>query len=187
MGAYQVVTTRVPSHSDSVLDAGADSGRLGNGSALFMTTSASAISQESLPMTTFNGVACASAQQCIGVGNVASNANSGGAASLDPASGDLSSGHSLQLIGSSGSLNGVSCPSRSVCLAVGTMTRDSGGSPFRSTPIRQRYAVVKSSTPSQASSCPAWRVRQGNGAWPWDTTPPGRVSWWPSVRLQEPS
>ena len=100
---------------------------LAAGSAPFLTTSASAISKESSPMTIFNGVACASASKCIGVGNVASNANSGGAASLDAASADLSTGHSLQLIGSSGSLNGVSCPSRSVCLAVGNNRQDSGG------------------------------------------------------------
>ncbi len=78
-------------------------------------------------MNTFNGVACASASQCIGVGNVASSANSGGAASLDRVSGDLSTGQSIQLIGSSGSLNGVSCPSGSVCLAVGDNRNDTTG------------------------------------------------------------
>jgi hypothetical protein len=89
------------------------------GSTLFMT-SASAISQDFSPMVTFNGVACASASQCIGVGNaLVSSTNSGGAASLDPASGDLSAGQSVQLIASTGFLNGVSCPSSSVCLAVG--------------------------------------------------------------------
>src|ERR1700674_4763132 len=87
---------------------------LATGSALFMTTSASATAQDFMPMTTFNGVACASASQCIGVGNVASSVNSGAAASLNPVSGDLSTGQSLQLIRSSGFLNGVSCPSGSV-------------------------------------------------------------------------
>ena len=50
---------------------------LATGSALFMTTSARASAQDFVPMTTFNGVACASASQCIGVGNVASSVNVG--------------------------------------------------------------------------------------------------------------
>ncbi len=100
---------------------------LATGSALFMTTSASATAQDFMPMTTFNGVACASASQCIGVGNVASSENSGAAASLNPVSGDLSTGQSLQLIRSSGFLNGVSCPSGSVCVAVGENPNETRG------------------------------------------------------------
>jgi hypothetical protein len=92
---------------------------LATGSAFFMATSASATAQDFMPMTTFNGVACASASRCIGVGSVASSVNSGAAASLNPVTGDLSTGRSLQLIRSSGFLNGVSCPSGSACLAVG--------------------------------------------------------------------
>jgi hypothetical protein len=100
---------------------------LATGSTLFVTTSASAITQDFTPMTTFNGVACASASQCIGVGNVTSRVNSGAAASLNPVSGDLSTGQSLQLIRSSGFLNGVSCPSGSVCLAVGENPNETRG------------------------------------------------------------
>ena len=166
--------------------AGAGSGRPATGSLLF-PTSASAIVQDFTPMTTFNGVACASASRCIGVGNVASSANSGAAAPLDPLSGGLSTGQSVQLIRSSGFLNGVSCPSRLVCLAVGENPNGTRGIAVRSTRAPQWCAAVKNSTPSQASSCPGWHVRQRDSAWPWDTTPAGRVSWWPSVRLQEPS
>ena len=97
---------------------------LATGPTALMTTSAGAAAQGFAPITTFNGIACASASRCIGVGNVASNGSSGtGAtgvtASLNPVSGDLSAGQSPQLIRSSGFLNGVSCPSSSVCLAVG--------------------------------------------------------------------
>jgi hypothetical protein len=96
---------------------------LATGSTLFMT-SAGAIAQDFSPMTTFYGVACASASQCIGVGNVLSG---GAASSLDPVSGDLSAGQSVQLIASTGILYGVSCPSASVCLAVGENPNDTDG------------------------------------------------------------
>ena len=93
------------------------------------------------PMTTFNGVACASARQCIGVGNDASSVNSGAAVPLNPVSGDLSTGQSLQLFGSSGFLNGVSCPSRSVCLAVGDNRNDTKGI---AVPLNPQTATVRS-------------------------------------------
>ena len=114
---------------------------LATGSALFMTTSASATAQDFMPMTTFNGVACASASQCIGVGNVASGVNSGAAASLNPVSGDLSTGQSLQLIRSSGFLNGVSCPSGSACLAVGENPNETRGI---AVPLNPNTAMVRS-------------------------------------------
>ena len=112
---------------------------LATGSALFMTTSAGA-AQDFMPMTAFNGVACASASQCIGVGNVASTLNSGAAASLNPVSGDLSTGQSLQLIRSSGLLNGVSCPSSSVCLAVG---ENPNGTRGLAVPLNPNTAMVR--------------------------------------------
>ena len=99
---------------------------LATGATLFMT-SARAIAQDFTPLTTFNGVACASASQCIGVGNVVSSVNSGAAASLDPVSGGLSTGQSLQPIGWSRFLNGVSCPSGSACLAVGENPNETRG------------------------------------------------------------
>ena len=114
---------------------------LATGSTLFMTTSASAIAQEFMPMTIFNGVACASPSQCVGVGNVTSSVNSGAAASLDPVSGDLSTGQSVQLIESSGFLNGVSCPSRSVCLAVGENPNETRGI---AVPLNPGTAMVRS-------------------------------------------
>ena len=112
---------------------------LATGSTLLMT-SASATARDFTPMSTFNGVACASANLCIGVGSVASSVNSGAAASLDPVSGDLSAGQSLQLIGSSGVLNGVSCPSRSVCLAVGDNRMDTRGI---AVPLSPQTATVR--------------------------------------------
>ncbi len=114
---------------------------LATGSALFATTSASAITQKFMPMSTFNAVACASAGQCIGVGNVASRVNSGAAASLNPISGDFSTGQTLQLIRSSGFLNGVSCPSRSVCLAVGENPNETRGI---AVPLDPDTAMVRS-------------------------------------------
>jgi hypothetical protein len=111
------------------------------GSALLMTTSASATAQDFMPMTTFNGVACAYASQCVGVGNVASSVNSGAVASLNPVSGDLSTGQSLQLIRSSGFLNGVSCPSGAVCLAVGENPNETRGI---AVPLNPDTAMVRS-------------------------------------------
>ena len=97
------------------------------GSTIVTATSASATPQDFGPMTTFNGVACASATRCIGVGAVTSNVNSGAAVSLNPASGGLSTGQSVRLIGSSWFLNGVSCPSSSLCLAVGESPNQAKG------------------------------------------------------------
>ena len=51
----------------------------------------------------------------------------GAAAPLNPVSGDLSNGQSLERITSSGFFNGVSCPSGSVCLAVGENPNETGG------------------------------------------------------------
>jgi hypothetical protein len=109
------------------------------GSTLFMTSAGAA--QDFTPMTTFNGVACASASQCIGVGNVVSSVDSGAAASLDPVSGGLSAGQSLQLIGSSGFLNGVSCPSGALCLAVGENRDETRGI---AVPLDPDTAMVRS-------------------------------------------
>ena len=116
---------------------------LATGSTLFMSSmsSASAIARDFAPMTTFNGVACASARHCIGVGNVVSSVNSGAAAPLDPVSGGLSTGQSIQLIGSSGFLNGVSCPSGSACLAVGENPNETRGI---AVPLNARTATVRS-------------------------------------------
>ncbi len=114
---------------------------LATGSTLFMTTSASATAQEFMPMTIFNGVACASPSQCVGVGNVTSSVNSGAAASLDPVSGGLSTGQSPQVIESSGFLNGVSCPSRSACLAVGENPNETAGI---AVPLNPGAAMVRS-------------------------------------------
>ncbi len=70
---------------------------LATGSFLCMASSASATAQDFVPLTTFNGVACASPNQCIGVGTAASGVKSGAAAPLNPVSGDLSTGQSFQL------------------------------------------------------------------------------------------
>jgi len=122
---------------------------LATSSALSATTSASVVAQEFKPMTTFNSVACASASRCIGVGNVASSATLGGVASLNPASGDFSTGQSLQLIGSSGFLNGVSCPSGSACLAVGDNRNDTRGI---AVPLNPDTAMVRSGEEPHAVS-----------------------------------
>ena len=56
-------------------------------------------------------------------------------------SGDLSAGHSPQLIRSSGFLNGVSCPSGSACLAVGENPNDTRGI---AVPLNPDTAMVRS-------------------------------------------
>ncbi len=111
------------------------------GSAIVTTTSASAAPQDFVPMTTFNGVACASPTQCIGVGNVAARGNSGAAVSLNPATGGLSSGQSVHLLGSSGFLNGVACPSSSDCLAVGETPNQTKGV---AVPLNPNTAAMRS-------------------------------------------
>jgi hypothetical protein len=113
---------------------------LATGSVLFLTTSASATAQDFVPMATFSGIACASASRCVGVGNVASSVSSGAAASINSASGHLSTGQSLHLVRSSGLLNGVSCPSSSVCLAVGENPNQTGGI---AVPINPDSAMVR--------------------------------------------
>ena len=60
--------------------------------------------------------------------------------SLSPTSGDLSPGQSLRLIGSSGFLNGVSCPSRSACLAVG---ENPNGTRGIAVPLNPATAMVR--------------------------------------------
>jgi hypothetical protein len=94
---------------------------------LVVFVSSASGAQDFAPISTFNGVACASASQCIAVGTAVSSVDSGATASLDPGSGELSAGSSVQLIGSSGLLNGVSCASSSVCLAVGEDPQEAAG------------------------------------------------------------
>ncbi len=93
----------------------------------FFVNSASATAQDFAPLTTFNSVACASANRCIGVGNVVSRVNAGAAASLDPVTGDLSTGQTPRLITSSGFLNAVTCTSGTACLAVGENANETRG------------------------------------------------------------
>ena len=114
---------------------------LATGSLFFMTTSAGATAHDFTPITTFNGLACASASRCIVVGNVVSSVSSGAAAPLSPMSGDLSTRQSVQLIRSSGFLNGVSCPSRSACLAVGENPSETMGI---AVPLNPSTAMVRS-------------------------------------------
>ena len=123
---------------------------VGAATALTLSTApASAIAQDFSPMSTFNGVACASASQCIGVGVVVSSVDSGAAASLDPVSGDLSAGESVQLISSSGLLNAVSCPYSAVCLAVGENRDETEGV---AVPLNPNTATVLSGQDLQTIS-----------------------------------
>jgi hypothetical protein len=80
---------------------------------------AGAVVQGFSPMGAFNGVACSSSTQCLGVGGTFSGAGSGAAAPLDPATGALSGAQSVQTISSTEFLTAVSCPSSAECLAVG--------------------------------------------------------------------
>jgi hypothetical protein len=119
------------------------------GSTLFTTSEAAAIVKDFSPMATFNGIACASASQCIGVGTVVSSPDSGAASALDPVSGDLSNGQSVQLIGSTGFLNAVSCPSSSDCLAVGENPTETDGI---AVPLDPDTATVPSGQSAQTIS-----------------------------------
>jgi hypothetical protein len=70
-----------------------------------------------------------------------SRLNSGAAVPLNPASGGLATGQSVQLIGSSGFLNGVACPSSSDCLAVGENSNQTRGV---AVPLNPNTAAVRS-------------------------------------------
>lgn len=94
---------------------------------LMLFVSSASAAEDFAPISIFNGVACASASQCIAVGTAVSSADSGATASLDPDSGELSAGSSVQLIGSSGLLDAVSCASSSLCLAVGEDPQETAG------------------------------------------------------------
>ena len=59
----------------------------------------------------FDGVACASATLCLGVG-YGDVSNSGVAVPLDPASGGVVSGQSFEAISGTGELKAVACASR---------------------------------------------------------------------------
>ena len=88
---------------------------------------AGALADDFTPMTTFNGVACASSTVCLGVGIDASSGPSGATAPLNATSGELAAGSAVQLIAATGDLNGVSCPASNDCLAVGEDSTNSNG------------------------------------------------------------
>jgi hypothetical protein len=73
-------------------------------------------------INTFMGIACASATECLGVGDVAdasSTTPSGASASLSATTGALANGQSVQSIGETEFLQAVACSSATQCLAVG--------------------------------------------------------------------
>ena len=74
---------------------------------------------------TLVSVACPSATLCLGVGEAN---NEAGAVPLDPSSGQVASGQSVQSISGIGTdgngLSAVACASATVCLAVGTNTAE---------------------------------------------------------------
>jgi hypothetical protein len=75
----------------------------------------------------FNGVACLSNSQCVGVGIIFTTASSGAAAPLTAASGAVSGGQAVQTIPGTELLSAVSCPSGTHCLAVGENSDASEG------------------------------------------------------------
>ncbi len=79
---------------------------------------------------TFNGVACPSNSQCVGVGIIFTTGSSGAmgaAAPLTPASGAVSTGQAVRTIPGTASLSAVSCGSGTQCLAVGENADTSEG------------------------------------------------------------
>jgi hypothetical protein len=83
---------------------------------------AGAVGQVVPGIGTFNGVACPSGSQCLGVGTIFATTSSGAAgaaAPLNATSGAVSGGQSVQTIAGTGQIVAVSCPSDAQCLAVG--------------------------------------------------------------------
>jgi hypothetical protein len=79
---------------------------------------------------TFNGLACISSSQCLGVGIVFASASSGAVgatAALTVPSGAGAGGQAGQTIPGTGTLAAVSCPSSTQCLAVGENADTSEG------------------------------------------------------------
>jgi hypothetical protein len=64
------------------------------------------------------GLACPTTTQCVAVGENASK-SAGAAVPLNPSTGALSTGESVQSVTNKGVLVGISCPSPTRCLAVG--------------------------------------------------------------------
>ena len=90
----------------------------------------------------FNGVACPSNSQCVGVGIIFTTGSSGAvgaAAPLTPASGAVSRGQAVRTIPGTASLTAVSCRSGTQCLAVG---ENSGTSEGVSVPLDPRTGAV---------------------------------------------
>jgi hypothetical protein len=91
---------------------------------------AAAAVQEVAGIGVFNGVACPSSSQCIGVGIIFTTASSGAvgaAAPLTATSGAVPGGQSVQTIHGTELLTAVSCPSGTQCLAVGENSNESNG------------------------------------------------------------
>jgi hypothetical protein len=79
---------------------------------------------QTIPAAQFARVACVSTSECLAVGNLpfadSLGANSKGvAASLDPVTGNVSKGQSVQDFPSAYRLSGVACATSSLCIAVG--------------------------------------------------------------------
>ena len=74
----------------------------------------------------FGGVACRSATLCLAVGVTTSDALGFGMVPLDPATGQIASGQSVQGVPETDQLFGVACPSATLCLAVGTSFTGTG-------------------------------------------------------------
>jgi hypothetical protein len=64
------------------------------------------------------GLACPTTTQCVAVGENVSR-SAGAAVPLNPATGALSTGETVQSVTTKGVLVGISCPSPTMCLAVG--------------------------------------------------------------------
>ena len=92
--------------------------------------SAEAAAQDVAGIGAFNGVACPSKSHCVGVGVIFTTASSGAAGAAAPltaASGTVSGGHAVLSIAGTELLSGVSCPSATLCLAVGENSDASQG------------------------------------------------------------
>ena len=119
-------------------------------------------SVESIPGIFMAAVACPSTTRCLGVGHAPDG--QGVAVSLDPATGAIAMGESVQTIPGTGGvgLEGVTCPSVSQCLAVGN--DDGDPSNGQAVPLSPVTGVISSGQSIQslagtgalnAAACPS--------------------------------
>jgi hypothetical protein len=92
-------------------------------------------------------VACPTAVLCLGVGSNGFNFTQGQAAPIDPTTGAIPNGQSVQSIVNTGAFFGVACPTTTACLAVGDNSVGSAGVAVPLNPVNgENTALVQTIT-----------------------------------------